>query len=308
MDDAYSLSIKCNEFDEFKEFSKGWDDVDFKATSLAKNIEKESIHLYQSFSGLTLLSWARFNLGVDQRALTPIKMRTIAIPPPTHPDFSWCGKHICGEQILLFNKNRELESISQEGFEAFTVSVPESWLLHIDNNEQVISCNKKNISILYNKLSALTKALHTAKENKTEKQSRELQDVIVFEILSALFETSNAHALPCAKEQRIKVVGNALHLIHNTRKRLFISEICFYVKVSERTLERLFKDTLGISPKKYLNRFLMQEAYSLLKQAHPTELTVTDVMTQLGFSHHGQFTAEYYCHFNELPSFTLKTS
>lgn len=303
VDNAYSFSLKCSEFDEFNELVKDWD-VDFKAISSSA---EENIHLYQSFSGLTQLSWAKFDLAVDQRALSPAGMRTIAILPPTHPELLWCGKSISDEKILLFNKSGEMESVSKEGFEVFTLSVPETWLEKTNGSEQVIHCSRNIITSLYHKLSTLTQALNTSQRENTGQRSQALQDSTIFESLATVFESPNSHLFSIAKERRIKILSDALHFIHSKCERIFIAEICFYAKVSERTLERLFKDSLGISPKKYLNRFLLQQANHLLKGSSPSEAKVVDIAYKFGFIHIGQFAADYYKIFNELPSVTLNS-
>jgi AraC-like DNA-binding protein len=309
MSEAYSLSLVCDEFDQFNELAKNWD-VDFRALSSSNT---ESIHLFQSHTGQTQLSFVHFDLAVDQRALAPVGTRNIAILPPNHPDLYWCGKHITGGQVLLFNKSGEMESISKQGFEVFSLSVPEHWLkssaninssISVRDEEQVIRCDKNDIATLYGKLSSLSDILQS--NTATDVASLRLQDATLFEGLSSLFESASHQAFSLAKERRMKVLGDALHFIHTKRERVPVSEICHYAIVSERTLERLFNSVLGLSPKKYLNRFLLQEAHNCLKQSAPEDTTVMAVAHKLGFIHLGQFSADYYGCFNELPSETLK--
>jgi len=308
MSEAYSFSLVCDEFDQFNELAKDWD-VDFRALS---SPDTESIHLFQSHTGQTQLSFAHFGLAVDQRALAPVGARNIAILPPNHPDLYWCGKHITGGQVLLFNKSGEMESISKQGFEVFSLSVPEDWLkqsvnvnssIKIRPEEQVIRCDKNDIAKLYTKLSSLTKTLQSCSPYGESCQT--LQDATLFEGLSSLLESASHQSFSLAKERRMKVLGDALHFIHTKRERVPVSEICHYTKASERTLERLFNSVIGLSPKKYLNRFLLQEAHNSLKKSASEDTTVMAAAHKLGFTHMGQFSADYYRYFNELPSITL---
>lgn len=308
MSNAYAFSLLCDEFDQFNELAKDWD-AEFKALSSSNN---ESIQLFQSHSGKTQISYAHFDMAVNQRAIAPTETRNIAILPPNHPDLYWCGKHITGGQVLLFNKSGEMESISKQGFEVFSLSVPEEWLkqsanitssINIGPEEQVIQCDKNDIANVYAKLTNLSK--HIRSNATTDAAISARQDATLFEALSSLFESASHQTFSLAKERRMKVLGDALHLIHTKRERLPIAEICHYTKVSERTLERLFNSILGLSPKKYLNRFLLQEAYNSLKISVPEDTTVMTIAHQFGFTHLGQFAADYYRYFHELPSSTL---
>ena len=310
MNEPYSFSLICDEFDQFNELSKDWD-TDFRALSSSSS---DNIQLFQSHSGQTQISFAHFGLPVNQRGLAPQRIRNIAILPPKHSDLFWCGKHITGGQVLLFNQSGEMESISKEGFEVFSLSVPEQWLkqifstsssIQIGPEEQVIQCNNNKIDHFYKQLSALSATLKLA--TASDKSYQTLQDATLFEGLATLLEPANHYPFSLAKEQRMKVLGDALDFIHAKRERVTILEICYHTSTSERTLERLFSSTLGLSPKKYLNRFLLQEARHYFLKSAPCNTTVMDIAHKVGFYHMGQFAADYKALFGERPSETLKS-
>ena len=309
MSEAYSFSLVCDEFDQFNELSKDWD-TDFRALSSSP---AENIQLFQSHSGQTQVSFAHFGLAVNQRALAPQETRNIAILPPKHPDLFWCGKHITGGQVLLFNKSGEMESISKEGFEVFSLSVPEQWIsqifstnpsIQVGSEEQVIQCKNNKIGHFYTQLSTLSATLKLA--TASDKSYQTLQDATLFEGLASLLEPASPHPFSLAKERRMKVLGDALDFIHAKRERVTLSEICYHTNTSERTLERVFSSTIGISPKKYLNRYLLQEARLCFLKSDSCNTTVMSVAHKFGFSHMGQFTASYRKLFGERPSETLK--
>lgn len=308
MSEAYSFSLVCNEFDQFNELSKDWE-TDFRALSSSNT---ESIQLFQSYSGKTQLSHAHFELAVKQRALAPLDTRNIAILPPKHPDLFWCGKLITGGQVLLFNRSGEMESISKQGFEVFSLSVPESWLseisatnpsLTIGPEEQVIQCTPSHIDQLYKKLSLLSATLRS--QPSSEQPCYRLQDAILFEGLAALLGPADQYVYSIAQERQAKIMGDALNFIHTQRERITIAQICYHANTTERTLERIFRRVIGVSPKQYLNRFLLQEAKQHLMQASPNKTSVMSIAHKLGFSHMGQFAADYKTFFGELPSNTL---
>ncbi len=309
MSEPYSFSLVCDEFDQFNELSKDWD-TDFRALS---SPNAENIQLFQSHSGQTQVSFAHFGLAVNQRACAPQETRNIAILPPKHPDLFWCGKHITGGQVLLFNKSGEMESVSKEGFEVFSLSVPEQWIsqifstnpsIQIGDEEQVIQCNSNKIGHFYKQLSAVLATLKLP--GTSDKSCHALQDATLFEGLTSLLEPANPHPFSLAKERRMKVLGDALDFIHTKRERVTIAEICYHTNTSERTLERVFSSTIGTSPKKYLNRYLLQEARLNFIESDPYNTTVMSVAHKFGFSHMGQFSASYKNLFGERPSETLK--
>lgn len=309
MSEAYAFSLVCDEFDQFNELANGWD-TEFKPLSASPS---ESIQLVQSYTGITQMSFAHFDLAVNQKAQAPQGMRNIAILPLGHPDLMWCGKHITGGQVLLFDESGEMESISKEGFEVFSLSVPKPWIQQFSSTnstkkigpeEQVLQSDNIKIQHFYHKLSALMTTLKS--DILIDEAYQTLQDATLFEGLSTLFESSSHYPFSLAKEQRMKVLGNALDFIHNKGQRVRISEICYHTGTSERTLERLFNNMLGLSPKKYLNRFLLQKARHLFLNETSEHITVKDIAHHLGFTHMGQFSAAYQGLFNELPSDTLK--
>jgi len=182
---------------------------------------------------------------VNQRALAPQGTRNIAILPPKHPDLFWCGKHITGGQVLLFNKSGEMESVSKEGFEVFSLSVPEQWIsqifsttpsIKIGSEEQIIQCNNNKISHFYKQLSTLSSTLKSA--TPSDKSYHTLQDATLFEGLATLLEPANHYAFSLAKERRMKVLGDALDFIHSKRERVSISEICYHISTSAHQNER----------------------------------------------------------------------
>jgi len=75
--------------------------------------------------------------------------------------------------------------------------------------------------------------------------------------------------------------------------------------VSKRTLQYAFKERFGIPPNVYVRRWKLNSVRRLILQADPEEVTISQIATNLGFSHLGQFSTDYRKLFAELPSTTL---
>ena len=84
-----------------------------------------------------------------------------------------------------------------------------------------------------------------------------------------------------------------------------VPSVCRAAQVSIRTLELVFAERLGISPKQYIRATRLNMARKALKAAAPAQQRVVDIANDCGFWHMGQFAADYRKHFGELPSSTL---
>ena len=87
---------------------------------------------------------------------------------------------------------------------------------------------------------------------------------------------------------------------NNINEPLKISEIAQHVKLQSRTLERLFKIHLQISPKEYYLKLRLTHAQNLLKQS---TLSISNIAFACGFCSASSFTKAYKAFFNYSPKF-----
>ena len=74
----------------------------------------------------------------------------------------------------------------------------------------------------------------------------------------------------------------------------------------ERSLQRGFRELMGVSPKEYLLARRLSGVHRTLRHAHPARTRVADVANEWGFWHMGQLAADYRRHFGQKPSETLR--
>ncbi|MGB6433860.1 MAG: helix-turn-helix transcriptional regulator [Bradyrhizobium sp.] len=86
---------------------------------------------------------------------------------------------------------------------------------------------------------------------------------------------------------------------------LHISEICFQLGLSRRSLHRAFHEVFGIGPVKFLRRKRLCAVHSILKESSPEMTTVAQVAIEQGFIELGRFSQYYRAMFGEAPSQTL---
>jgi transcriptional regulator GlxA family with amidase domain len=84
-----------------------------------------------------------------------------------------------------------------------------------------------------------------------------------------------------------------------------VFRLAWTLGLSNRTLHRVVRRELGLSPMQLLRRARLAEARSRLETARPGG-TVTRVALDCGFVHLGRFSQEYARQFGESPSETLR--
>jgi AraC-like DNA-binding protein len=94
----------------------------------------------------------------------------------------------------------------------------------------------------------------------------------------------------------------------NPRRAIHVTEICAAIGVAERTLRAACEEHLGMGPIRFLTLRRMHLVRRALLHAHPSETTITRIITDQGFWELGRFSVAYRTLFGELPSETLRRS
>lgn len=102
------------------------------------------------------------------------------------------------------------------------------------------------------------------------------------------------------------LLNRLLRVAEATDFRASVPEISLDMDVSRRTIEYLFRDLLGESPRSYFTARRLNLCKQELTEADPSETTVAAIATKHGFYELGRFAAAYRLHFGEIPSNTLR--
>jgi AraC family ethanolamine operon transcriptional activator len=305
------LHRSFDDFDELAVAAKHWD-LDLRQLDRGP-FEGE---LLQAGAGRILFSEARFGRTLDQRGSAPPGMRTIALPAEQDVRFNWRKKTITGNDMLIFPRNGELESISQPDFHVFIVSLPECLLQDVieaaDAREvsellqaETVSCAPSKMAILREKLRGL--ALSARRDDSflaNPNSIRELEYHVPRIFVDAIRDSRSPNYV--TRRQRDLAIERAKNFIsQNATEPLTVQDVCRAAAVSERTLQYAFLEHFGITPKVYLKAIRLNGVRRELKNAEPN-FTVNQVAMRWGFWHMSQFAADYRKHFGELPSQTLE--
>jgi AraC-like DNA-binding protein len=137
--------------------------------------------------------------------------------------------------------------------------------------------------------------------NAAQFWKRTIVECMAATIANALPPDDGGH-LPSA----IKLVRHVEDYLEAAGDRpLHISEICFKLRLSRRSLHRAFHEVFGVGPVTFLRQKRLCSVYSTLKGSTPGKTTVAEVAMQQGFIELGRFSQYYRGMFGEYPSQTL---
>jgi AraC family ethanolamine operon transcriptional activator len=108
-----------------------------------------------------------------------------------------------------------------------------------------------------------------------------------------------------SQHRRRQILNRALEVVHEQREPLTLPELAAIIGTTPRTLQRAFKETLHISPLKYLRLSRMNAVQKMLLKGDKNDKSVTEVALDWGFKELGRFACEYKQLFGENPATTL---
>ena len=146
---------------------------------------------------------------------------------------------------------------------------------------------------------ALDMALHIISSHHEQTLLARIADIFMIE-----------HIRPTAAVQHIpthiphgsahRYLRDAITLMQNTiGEPLSIADVANHVHLSPRQLERLFKQHLNISPRRYYTQLRLEHANKLLQQ---TDLSITAISIACGFTTSSNFCKSYRKYYNQTPS------
>jgi AraC family ethanolamine operon transcriptional activator len=297
------LDTSFNNLDQFIEKIQHWD-LDFRMLDIGGFSGK----VKQLVSRDMLISYAQFCRGLDQSGATPLGYWTFVILGKSCKGFWWRGHQITRDDLLVFPLNAELRCASYEDFEVATISLQISYLEQLADDlglpkfpgraREVIrldSCFANGLRYLSGKIIGF--AHHPLALAATQALAEKL----------VICAAQHHPAKNTLLRQRDLAVDRVVEYVRGTPVPTSeLARLCRIARVSERTLQYAFKERYGIPPNVFVKRWNLNTARRLLSVASPSETTVCDIASKLGFLHPSQFATDYKRLFAELPSLTLR--
>ena len=96
------------------------------------------------------------------------------------------------------------------------------------------------------------------------------------------------------------------YMLENLKEDFSIAALTEEFSISDKSLENHFSALFGITPKKLITMFKLNQAHEEICHANKSDVSVTDVAIRWGFTHLGRFSNSYKEVFGTFPSEDLK--
>jgi len=216
-------------------------------------------------------------------------------------------------ELVITTDSGEIDYLASAENRVFTISVEKQLFLEtfFDFFDEPFELHqvKNRFFIKPHMLTLFLKRIHTwmtfSKSNHALLLSEDKYGMAELEILGDLFSCLMI-------EQRVKKrsefhIEKARDLLHSNIDERFNSVMLTReLGISQRQLQRLFKEKYGISPKRYLLNLRINAVRKELLLADPTKATISGIALKYHFFDLNHFSKAYKMLFGELPSHTLQ--
>lgn len=131
---------------------------------------------------------------------------------------------------------------------------------------------------------------------KTESENPYSLTALLYKFLGALVTDTPKNGSPA--DEYVKAAISYIHTFYY-EPDINVDRISAYVGIDRSYLYRLFKDKMGISPKKYITQYKLKTAAKLLKE---TGLSVGQVALSAGFDDQLYFSTAFKNHYGTSPT------
>ncbi len=298
---------------------------------LRETIRGASIEITQIKPGVMQGFLAHAHLGGSSIHLNCFSLpgRGIGATSPNHWSFVVYPSEISGQfnsqilhedKIFVYPPNSEFEGTTTQSFRDYVFTVELSDLLKVYSaltqkdpcflSRSVVSyrTNPKALSRLRNfaiqimaRLEKNPQLLSTQDIRKSFHQ--QLLERLVMTLLSADSDTKEPNEFVKSHSQIVRQAEEFIGA--NLSDAIYVSDLCSYASISERSLRNAFNSIVRTSPNAYLKVVRLNRVYAHLSQSDPNLTSVKAVAIRWGFNHLGNFARDYKQFFGELPSETL---
>jgi AraC family transcriptional regulator, ethanolamine operon transcriptional activator len=272
-----------------------------------------------SFSALldptTILLRVSCDRRTQQDVVPPQGYRTFGLPISPLDSSTIENRPLSNRDFIYIDEQQGFSSVGDPGFEAYTVAIANSRISELSENLHLPDPGERP-ELWGTEIQPASKHLDAIKgiiqkvftlEQSTTQSSANLDEMISLLLPSAILQLG----VRPKSEKRISIrnrelaLRRALNFIEShPQEALTVEAVCVAAATSLSTLERAFRERFSVSPKRYI-------LFQRLNQVHNALLhnrdgrRISDVASDWGFWHMGQFAADYKSFFGYLPSETV---
>lgn len=300
-------------FSEYLKYAKRW--------KLSFNkLDKSGFDAHLSILDVNLVQVlrTRFRGVVDQVGKVQNGYRTFVVPAKSLVKTFWMSHEIDHKNMIVLPKDKPFKAISHGDFDVYAISIKEEHLLGMAQqcNAINITQNLKDSGQVFamkdEPYSEICLLLHELLE--LVKKDESLLGDLGFEyalkyklpFLIVKFLNSNSLNIVEARSRKRELALSICtdYISEHITESIPVSILSKIADSSERTIEYAFMERYTIPPKKYITYMKLNRIKDILSDVSNTDL-VSTVAQRFGFSHMGQFSADYKNLFGELPNETI---
>ncbi len=213
------------------------------------------------------------------------------------------GQILDSESIFLLPPRSEFRFAGQGAVQWLSIFVPESLIAPIVSSSDAWPSGRV-VHVGQDLARELSQLGKTAFSLGSDHNSTELEQLVQSTIAAAV---SNAKVTNTTSQRRNQIITRALELVRgDSGHELTVSSLAYQIGTSQRNLLSAFREQLGMSPQAYIINYKLHQAYRRLKSADHRTVTISSIVTDVGFTDFGRFSRRYHHLFGELPSATLR--
>ena len=249
-----------------------------------------------------------FSHRIEQMGNSPEKHFTFSITADVNSCFKWRGYNISPNNIMIFPVSGELNAVTQPNFHVFIISVK------IDFLEHLITINNLNkIKDRFNKYDVFEADPKILAQIRCYAQ-RFLNEPDVtylkYKIPNLLLKTiASSENITPNKENTVKEYSLNTFLEYfkySDFANINIKNFCSETKIAQRTLEYAFIEKYNLTPKAYINKVRLNQAFNEISINKNKKVLIKDIAYACDFNHMGQFCKDFYELFQIKPTQLFK--
>jgi AraC family transcriptional regulator, ethanolamine operon transcriptional activator len=309
-----SLTVETDDFDELAQGIPGWDAV-------FSQMSPGPFHGELNLVKLPEVTFYRISTNREILARGAHLPGTFAFSVVTQEPESaiWSGRHWSNDQVIFLEPGGTLDHKTRAQYLAYFVEIEADAFQKVTRTLMGRDvCSDLGGKVLLPSTPAATRRLQAGIRQTLDLARTDADafreavergnpfDDLLRHVAEVICGSIEPEASPGRLRSRRQLVREAEELMDSQLDgTLTVPSLCEKLCVSERGLHYAFQEMLGQSPMAYYRRKRLNVARQRLKRSNPLETTVAETGRGLGFTHGGQFAADYRRLFGEPPSGTL---
>lgn len=260
---------------------------------------------------VTREQWSEKTVCVGKCPLGYLAISGLASTKP----FRWCGHEIGPRQLVCGYDAADVDFATPRSANHWVALIPLETLVDYVGEEAVTALrgrrvleSEPNLSLRLLAIANRAVSPHTGfSETELGRVSGKALRASLLDAVAQLVIGDGSKRHDSNAQQRHEICCRAIAFVENFRAPISVPELAAAVGAKRRTLERAFRETLGIAPYRFMRLHRLNRLHRSLRMADLGQRKVTDVASEWGFKELGRTAVEYKRLFGESPSSTLSS-